>query len=65
MTRETYRKIAERVGWTAIQAGAGFLIDHETTGSVSWRGVLYAAGIAVAKALIAVRVGRKGEPSLP
>lgn len=55
----------ERVAWTAAQAAAGVLIDHLTSGEVSWRAIGYAAAIAALKVVVALRVGERGSASLP
>lgn len=60
------RDAAERVAWTAIQAGAGAAIDIGTSGELSWRALGYAVGLAVAKVLVARFVGdRKSAALLP
>ncbi|HVL53949.1 MAG TPA: hypothetical protein VM344_06775 [Vitreimonas sp.] len=47
----------ERVGWTAIQAAAGALLDVLTTGELTWRAVGYAVAIAALKVIVAQRFG--------
>lgn len=56
-TRKFLFDAGERVIWTAIQTGAGAIADYSTTGEVSWRAVGYAVLFAVAKVLVATRVG--------
>ncbi len=54
------RDFIERVSWTAAQAAAGALLDYLASGSVTWRGALYAAGFAAIKVLAAQQVGSRG-----
>lgn len=60
-----WRDVLERVAWTAIQAGAGALIDQTTSGHVGWRAVGYAVLLAAAKCVAGLRVGKKGTASIP
>lgn len=55
---------AERVGWTAIQAGIGAAIDYLATGDVTWRAVLFAAMIAAGKVLAGQHLGPTPDGSL-
>lgn len=51
----------ERVGWTAIQFLAGVFLSWGTTGDpLTWYTFLYAVATAVAKVVIAQRVGKRG-----
>ena len=50
----------ERVGWTAIQAAAGAVLDLMISGEISLRAVGYAAAIAALKVVVAQRVGDSG-----
>lgn len=52
-----YLDLLERVVWTLIEGALGFWIDHAATGEVTWRAVVYAGAIAVAKAILAKRIG--------
>lgn len=63
MTR--YSKALERIVWTAIQAGAGVGIDQLTSGTISWRAIGYAIGLAALKVVVALNVGDRDEPSIP
>lgn len=61
-----YLDLLERVVWTLIEGALGFWIDHAMTGEVTWRGVLYAGGLAAAKAIVARRIGdRNSAATLP
>jgi hypothetical protein len=42
----------ERALWTLIQSAAGAFIDLAATGEVTWRAFLFAALLAVAKAVV-------------
>ena len=55
-----WRDLVERVGWTALQAAAGVVLDKLVSGEVSWRAILYAACIAVLKVVVAQQVGTRG-----
>lgn len=50
--RVFYYDLIERTLWTGAQAALGFWIDYEASGEFTYRGALYAAGIAIAKALL-------------
>jgi hypothetical protein len=57
-----YKDFLERVGWTALQAAAGFLLDDLINGHVViWQSVAIAAGIAALKVLTAQRLGHSND----
>jgi hypothetical protein len=55
--RINYRDLFERVGWTAIQAVSGALLDLLISGDVTLRAAGYAAGVALLKVVVAQQVG--------
>jgi len=58
MTSPYWLDAAERVAWTAAEAGAGAAIDVLQSGTVTWRAVLYAVLLAVLKVLAAKKIGQ-------
>ena len=56
---------AERFCWTIAQIGAGVFLDQVTTGEVSWRAFAYAAGVALAKLVVARQVGNPASAAIP
>lgn len=65
MPLRTYARIAERSAWTFVQSAAGVIIASQGFGATVWKAAAISGGLAVAKCLVAVRVGGKNEPSLP
>lgn len=57
-----YLKLAERVFWTAVQAGLGIVTVEALDVPVAYAGVI-AAVLAVVKGFVARRVGNPNEPS--
>lgn len=49
--------LLDRVGWTAVQATGGILIDWGTTGDITLRAAGYAVAIAIGKVLIGQNTG--------
>lgn len=49
---------AERVGWTAIEAASGALLDQLTSGHVGWRAIGYATAVAALKVVVAQNTGQ-------
>lgn len=64
-----WKDLLERTLWTAVQAFAGVLVATDVTGSVQWKDVFIAAGVAaglaVAKALVAFQFGNPDSAALP
>ena len=56
----------ERVGWTAVQVGAGVAIEHMTNdGQIGWGAIRNAVIIAALKVVVAQRaVGESGAGDL-
>lgn len=57
-----YLKLAERVFWTAVQAGLGIVTVEALDVPVAYAGVI-AAVLAVVKGFVARRVGNPQEPA--
>lgn len=58
MTRAKFYDLLDRVSWTAVESFLGYYIA--TGGKLTenvWQGALAATGIAVAKCIVAFRVG--------
>ncbi len=55
-----WKDLVERVGWTAIQASAGAVLDLLVSGEVTARAIGYAVAIATLKVVIAQKVGDNG-----
>lgn len=60
-----WKDALERVVWTAVQVGAGVLIDQLTSGEIGWRAIGYAVAIAVLKVVVGLNVGDKTKASVP
>ena len=52
--------VAERVFWTGAEAGIAVGIDQLSTGEISWRAILYAILLALAKTIAARHIGTEG-----
>jgi hypothetical protein len=50
--------LADRVGWTAIQAAGGALLAYLTTDAFTWEQALVVTGTATAIAVLKVLVGQ-------
>lgn len=60
MTVNRFKDFIERVGWTAFQAACGAVVDLITSGEITWRSALYAAGFAALKVIVAQQFGTRG-----
>jgi hypothetical protein len=58
LTVNRIKDFIDRVGWTAIQAALGVLLDQMTTGEISWRAIAWAAAFAAVKVAAAQNFGR-------
>ncbi len=57
--------LLDRVGWTAVQAAGGVLLDWAISdGNITWRAALYATIIATGKVLVGQRTGSDNTGSL-
>lgn len=67
MTRAQLLDLAERVGWTFVQTAAGVIVASQGFGMDVWKAAAVAGGLAVAKAVVAIRasVGGKPDAALP
>jgi hypothetical protein len=54
--------LADRVGWTAIQAAGGALLAYLTTDAFTWEQALVVAGTATAIAVLKVLIGQNTGP---
>ena len=61
-SREFYAKLAERVGWTAVQAGLGLVTVEALGVPTAWAAVV-ASVLAVVKGFVARRVGDPNSPA--
>lgn len=59
-----WRKVLERVGWTALQATLGVVITVLAGITAPWA-ILIAAAASMLKGIAARHIGNKSEPSIP
>ncbi len=57
--RFNWKDFLERVGWTAIQAAGGAVLDLLISGEVTFKAAAYAAAIAALKVVIAQQAGNR------
>lgn len=57
--------LLDRVGWTAVQAVGGVLIDlGVSNGNITWKAILFTALLAVGKVLVGQNTGTDDTGSL-
>jgi len=57
--RINWRDFFERVGWTALQAAGGAVLDLLISGEVTLKAAAYAAAIAALKVIVAQQAGNR------
>lgn len=55
-----WKDLIERVGWTAIQASAGAVLDLLISGEVTARAIGYAVAVATLKVVVAQKTSDNG-----
>lgn len=59
MSKRFYLDVLERAAWTFIQAAAGVAITAGGFGVEVWKAAAVAGGLAICKALVAGRIGKR------
>ncbi len=62
MTKAQLLDLAERAGWTFVQAAAAIIITSQGFGAEVWKAAAVAGGLAVAKAVVAIKTTAGGKP---